>query len=432
MDPINIARPGLQDPISAFHLPMKLDSLRHNLVLAFRNIVRQRRRSAFALATIAGGVVALLLAGGFIQWIFDSMRESTIHAQLGHVQIVRPGFFDKGLADPYAFLLPKQDPLLEQIRQSPGVLTITPRLAFTGLISHEESTIAFSGEGVDPEREKELSTYLLIVEGLPLSTEEPNGIVIGEGLAKNLGVKTGDKIVLLASTSKRGLSAVECRVRGLFVTATKAYDDAFLRVPLPVAHQLTRVSGATSWVVLLDSTERTDAFITHAQAAAGRPDIQFVAWHELADFYKKTVVLMSRQVGGVELLIALIIVLSITNTLSMAVIERTGEIGTVMALGLRGSGVLRMFILEGLLLGLAGGVIGVFVGALLASLISYFGIPMPPPPGMTTGVTGEIHLHMGLVVEALALAVFTTLLASILPAWKASRMLIVDALRHQR
>ena len=411
---------------------MPLDLYRRDLTLAFRNVIRQRRRSLFALATICGGVIALMLAGGFTQWIFDNMRESTIHAQLGHVQIVRPGFFDKGLADPYSYLLPKDDPLIERIRQTEGVRTITPRLVFTGLISHDESSIGFSGEGVDPEREKELSRDLHIVAGQPLSADEPNGIVVGEGLAANLGIKTGDKIVLLGATRKGGLSAVECRVRGLFMTATKAYDDAFLRAPLPIAQQLTRTTGATSWVVLLDRTADTDSFIANAKAEAGRDDIQFVAWHELADFYKKTVVLMSKQIGGVELMIALIIVLSISNTLTMSVIERTGEIGTVMALGLKGSGVLRMFILEGLMLGLLGGIIGVIAGSLLAAIISHIGIPMPPPPGMARGFTGQINISAGLVFKALSLAVFTTLLASILPAWQASRMIIVDALRHQR
>ena len=134
----------------------------------------------------------------------------------------------------------------------------------------------------------------------------------------------------------------------------------------------------------------------------------------------------------VKILIALIIILSITNTLSMAVIERTGEIGTIMALGVRRGGILRMFVTEGLLLGLFGGVIGILLGALLAFTISAIGIPMPPPPGMARGYIGQIMISPGLILEALSLALFTTLLASILPAWKASRMIIVDALRHQR
>ena len=411
---------------------MSTDLYLRDVTQALRNIVRQRRRALFALVTIVGGVMAFLLAGGFIQWILQDMREATIRSQLGHVQIVRPGFFDKGLADPYAYLLSGADAVYDSFSKRPGVRVITPRLAFTGLASHDDATISFSGEGVDPDKEGDLSRALQIVSGEPLSSTEPKGIILGEGLAANIGVKVGEVIVLLATTSKGTLNAVECRVRGIFATITKAYDDTFLRVPLSVAKTLSRANGATSWVVLLDNTDDTDAFVEEARAKTSAKDFEFIPWHDLADFYNKTVQLFTRQVGVVKILIALIIVLSISNTLSMAVIERTGEIGTVMALGLRRTGVLRMFITEGAMLGIIGGLLGVTLGLIAASAISAVGIPMPAPPGMARGYIGQILITPGLIVEALTLAVFTTLVASILPAWKASRMNIVDALRHQR
>lgn len=411
---------------------MSTDLYLRDVTQALRNIIRQRRRALFALVTIVGGVMAFLLAGGFIHWILQDMREATIRSQLGHVQIVRPGFFDKGLADPYAYLLSGADAVYDSFSKRPGVRVITPRLAFTGLISHDDATISFSGEGVDPDKEGDLSRALQIVSGEPLSSTEPKGIILGEGLAANIGVKVGDVVVLLATTSKGTLNAVECRVRGIFATITKAYDDTFLRVPLSVAKTLSRANGATSWVVLLDNTDDTDAFVEEARAKTSAKDFEFIPWHDLADFYNKTVQLFTRQVGVVKILIALIIVLSISNTLSMAVIERTGEIGTVMALGLRRTGVLRMFITEGAMLGIIGGLLGVTLGLIAASAISAVGIPMPAPPGMARGYIGQILITPGLIVEALTLAVFTTLVASILPAWKASRMNIVDALRHQR
>lgn len=411
---------------------MSIDLYLRDVSQAFRNIVRQRRRALFALVTIVGGVIAFLLSGGFIQWVLKDMREATIRSQLGHVQIVRPGFFEKGIADPYAYLLTGADTVFNNLAHMPGVKTITPRLIFTGLASHDDSTISFSGEGVDPDKESDLSRALTIISGEPLSSSEPNGIVVGEGLAANIGVKVGDTIVLLSTTAQGTLNAVECRVRGIFATITKAYDDTFLRVPLPIAKTLSRAKGATSWVVLLDKTENTDAFIEAAQAQVDAKKFEFIAWHDLADFYKKTVVLFSRQVGVVKVLIALIIVLSISNTLSMAVIERTGEIGTIMALGIRRAGVLRMFIIEGVVLGVIGGLLGVLLGVTLAGIISAIGIPMPPPPGMARGYIGQVLITPGLIAEALVLAVLTTLVASILPAWKASRMNIVDALRHQR
>ena len=132
------------------------------------------------------------------------------------------------------------------------------------------------------------------------------------------------------------------------------------------------------------------------------------------------------------MIIAVIIVLSISNTMMMNVLERTSEIGTRLAMGSTTRQILRQFIYEGLTIGLIGGTLGLTLGGLLASLISYIGIPMPPPPGMSQGYSGEILITGTLAINAFMLALGTTLLASIYPAWKASRLEIVDALRHSR
>ena len=193
-----------------------------------------------------------------------------------------------------------------------------------------------------------------------------------------------------------------------------------------------RVEGATTWVALLDDTAATDRAVEAFRTRLATDAFEVVPWHRLADFYNKTVDLFSRQVGVVRLLIALIVVLSISNTLSMSVIERTSEIGTMMALGVRRRAVLQLFVTEGAMLGLAGGLVGIVLGWLLATLISAIGIPMPPPPGMARGYVGAIALTPALVGDGMLLAFGTTLLASIAPAWKASRMNIVDALRQSR
>jgi putative ABC transport system permease protein len=130
--------------------------------------------------------------------------------------------------------------------------------------------------------------------------------------------------------------------------------------------------------------------------------------------------------------IALIILLSISNTMMMSVMQRIGEIGTSMALGMKRRGVVGLFLSEGFMLGCLGGFAGVIVGVVLAQIISSIGIPMPPPPGKTHGYTGGILVTVPIAIEALVLAVATTLLASVYPAWRASRMQIVDALRHNR
>lgn len=405
--------------------------------LAFRNLTRHKRRSAVSISTVAFGIVALLLASGFIEWIFQDFRETTIHSQLGHLQIIKPGYFGAGKADPYHFLLSDdlKPSLLENSTlqsNSHSIKTIVPRLSFSGLISHGDATLSFIGEGVDPQEQVYFGNALKISTGSNLSADHPDHLIMGEGLARNLGVKAGDQIVLLVNTATGGINAVEMTIGGLFSTVTKSYDDSALRLPISTAQQLLRTQGAHSWVVLLNDTSQTDQILVALRNTLPRDHFEIVPWYQLADFYNKTTVLFTKQVQAIKLIIALIILLGISNTMTMTVVERTGEIGTAMALGVKKSDILRQFLCEGALIGGIGGALGVLIGWLLAAIISSIGIPMPPPPGMARGYIGEILLTSNMVLEALALAILTTLIASVYPAWKASRMQIVDALRHNR
>lgn len=402
--------------------------------LALRNLFRHRKRTTIALATICIGVICLLLAGGFIEWIFWGMRESTIQSRLGHIQVTRPDYFQTGSADPFAFLLSQEQLEETDLRVIPQISAVSPRLAFTGLISRGDVTIGFIGEGVDPDRDADLSQYLTVMSGSGLDAHDPDGLLLGGGLARNLGVGPGDAVTLLVRTESGGINGVEGEVLGTFQSASKEFDDAALRMPLQLAQKLMRTTGTHSWVLLLDNTEDTRQILDglrerYPEKQAG---LQFTPWYDLAEFYHKTVKLFSRQMDTVRLIIALIIVLSISNILIMSVMERTGEIGTLMAIGVRRQKILQLFLNEGLLLGLAGGGVGVAIGWILAVSISAVGIPMPPPPGMETGYTGEIMVTWPLAGGTFLLAVSTALLGSLYPAWKASRMNIVDALRYNR
>lgn len=409
-----------------------MSSFNRDLLAAWRNVERQRRRSSVAVTAVAFGVVALVLAGGFIDWLLMALRESTINAQIGHVQVMRPGYRDKGLGDPFNYLLPEGSSEQAAITEMPEVKAMGARLSFSGLISQGEATVAFIGDGVEPDKERLLSSALHITSGEALSSADARSVILGKGLAANLGVQVGSTVVLMATTASGGINAVECRVRGLFVTASKAYDDAALRVPIATARKLLKVAGSHVWVILLGHTEQTSEVLEKLRAQRGAAALEFVPWNELTDYYNKTASLFKRQVGIIRLIIGLLIVLSISNTLIMNVMERRGEIGTAMALGLRRSNIQRQFLIEGAVLGLLGGVIGAIVGVLLSTLISWIGIPMPPAPGMESGYTAEILNSWSLTAGAFVLAVATSVIAGLYPSFKASRMIIVDALRANR
>lgn len=407
-------------------------SLLPDFRLAMRNLRRNKQRTLVATLTVAFGIVAFLLAGGFIAWIFEQMREDTIHSQLGHIQIVRPGYFEKGIANPYAFLLPDGSSEQKIVEKIPGFKNLAPRLAFSGLISHGDTTIAFVGDGVDPELEKPISSKVTVVSGNDLASADERSVLLGEGLAKSMGVKVGDRVVLLVTAANGSASAVEVMVAGTFATSTKDYDDSALRLPIQVARKLMKVRGATSWVVLLNKTEQTAEGTKRLVADLPSKSFEIIPWSSLADFYNKTVVLFSKQVSVVKFIIGLIIVLTISNTQTMSVLERTTEIGTSLAIGQRRNAVMRMFVAEGVLIGVTGGLLGIALGYMFAYVISAIGIPMPPPPGMARGFMGQILIVPRLALDALILALLTTFIASLMPAWKASRMNIVDALRYNQ
>lgn len=385
-----------------------------------------------AILAIAFGISALLLASGFIEWNLRYGRESTIHSELGHIRIFKPGYLLSGSADPFDYLLEADAKLEQAILSVPHVELITPRLSFNGLASYGESTLSFVGEGVDPHKEERLSKSLTITSGQSLSADHPKGIIVGQGLAENLGIKPSDSIVLMVNSATGGVNAAEVTVLGLFATITKAYDDAALRVPISLARQLMRVTGSHSYTILLDKTENTSTILDDLKTSFGKKGFEFVPWYRMADFYNKTAELFSRQVSVVRLIIAVIIVLSISNTLMMSVMERTGEIGTIMALGVKRREVLIQFLAEGFILGVAGGSLGLILAYALGALISAIGVPMPAPPGMSFGYTAEILISWQMAFEAFLLAIITTLVASVIPAVKASRMEIVNALRHNR
>ena len=404
------------------------------LKLALRNVFRNRRRTLITLAAMGFGAAAIIVFGGFVNAIYWGVRESTIRSQIGHIQIYRKGYSEKGSLAPFDYLIADYPALRNELLKLEHVKTVTARLGFSGLVSTGDTTAAFVGSGVHPEGEMDLSALAVIVDGRELATRDPRGVTLGVGLARAFGVKPGDDLMLLTTTKAGSINALAVKVRGVWESGEKAYDDRFLRVGLPEVQRVLDLENGEvqSVVLLLDRTEHTAAVRARLETLIRERglDLEIRTWDDLALRYHQVRELFGRIFAVLTLIVSIMVVFGITNTMTMAIFERTREIGTVMALGTRRRGVVSMFVLEGFVLGLLGAIAGLALGIALAKAISAIGIQLPPPPGSTRGFAVQIFVVPAVLAQAFQLSVIAATLASLYPAWRAARLNVVEALRH--
>ena len=403
-----------------------------NIKIAARSVFRNKRRTVITLLSIIFGCVAIIVFGGFVDYSMWGLRESTIHSRLGHLQVYKAGYSEKGGTNPLAYTIEDYPRIRSIIEDEDHVDFVTSRLEFSGLIGGAENSVICVGKGVEPEKERELGITVSIVEGEDLSSEEPEEGIIGKGLAEGLGVNIDDYLTILTSTAEGALNAVDLKLRGIFRTGVKEYDDVAVMVPMELAKTLLYTENVQSIVVVLDKTENTDLVADNLRKEFSQAnlDLEIKTWSDLATFYHQVVQLYQGIFWVVRLIILIIVIFSIANTMTMSVFERMREIGTIRAMGTKRRGVLSLFLMEGLILGALGGALGLAFGIIAAKLLSIKGIYIPPPPTMTEGYTALINIVPKDLIFAFSLAVGTSLVSSIYPAFKAARLKVVDALRY--
>lgn len=404
--------------------------MRLGLALALRSVFRQRARSAATLTAIIVGVAGMILAGGFVQDIFLKLGEAIIHAQTGHLQLTRAGYREGRTRAPEKYLIDAPDALKASLGGMQGVERVFARLNFTGVLNNGKRDLGIIGEGIEPEAEGKVGSYLRYIEGRSLTGKDADGIVVGQGVAKSMGLKIGDRVNLVISLAQGAVNTLDFEVVGVFQSFSKEFDARAVRIPLQAARELMDTQGAHVLVVMLRETIDTDR-VAEAMTVSHAPQgFEIARWNKLSDFYEKAVDLYDRQFGVLRLIILLMVLLSVANSVNMTIFERTREFGTVVALGTPPGGVFRSVMMESALIGASGAVVGMIVGTLLAMLISAIGIPMPPPPNANLGYTAEIQLLPGQVLTAGAIGFVATCLGAIRPAWRVARLDIVEALRH--
>lgn len=399
--------------------------------LALRNVFRQRTRSAATLAAIAIGVAGLILAGGFVQDIFIQLGEAIIHSQTGHIQVTREGYREGKSRNPDQYLVAEPEALKTKLANaSPAINRTMARLAFSGVLNNGRRDLGIIGEGIEPGPEAEIATFMQFIEGRPLKDDDLDGIVVGQGVAKSLGLQIGDRVTLLMTLSAGAVNTIDFELVGIFQSFSREFDARAVRIPIGAARELMDTASAHVFIAMLDQTENTATATAALKRQLAGQGYEVTAWNELSDFYEKTVELYDRQFGVLRLIILVMVLLSVVNSVNMTLFERTREFGTMLAVGDRSSTVFRLIMMESLCLGTLGALLGMAIGCLAALGISAIGIPMPPPPNANLGYTALIRIVPETVFTAGAIGFAAAILATIMPARRASRLNVVDALRH--
>jgi putative ABC transport system permease protein len=401
--------------------------------LAIRNLVRQKRRTVLMAAVVTFGFAAFALAGGFIAQSFAGLKDGTIKS-VGDLQLVDHRAVGKAEEATLEFGLPHASMARALAAADPEVASVLPRIDFVGLATTGAKSVPFLGVGVDPVPEAAATLAPeLIVSGKYLSGDGGDGLVLGTGLAAALNVKPGDRVTLMATTPDGSLNALDGVVSGLADVRIKELNDRYVAAGVGLVSRLLQSEDTASKLIVFLRPDASEAKAAERLRAAlekaGYP-IVVRNWRELATFYEQVKLLYIGIFGFVGTVLVVIVILSAAIVMTMAVTERTREIGTLRAIGTRPSGILRMFLAEGLAIALAGCAAGTVLALIVRAVLNASGIVLPPPPGGTHGMPIDVKIYPLAYAAGLAAMLLTMAIAAYFPARRASRISIVDALTH--
>lgn len=401
---------------------------------AWRNVFRNRRRTTITAGIFCIGTISILLTSGFVFSTFFGLRELTISSEFGHIQVAARGAFEGNEAKALQSGLSTNQlsQILSIASNHEAVRFAMPRIHFDGLISNGEQTVAVRAQGVDGAKESKLSSLFIPIvkgEGYPVQPAEgPSQIMLASGLADHLGAQPGSTVTLLANTPDGALNALDLLVAGIYSTGVPEMDQRAVMLPIETAQQLLRSDRVSRVVVALTGSELTDKVASEMKARLSGFEVK--TWSDLAHFYRRVVQLYANVFTVFGLILLAVILLSAVNSMTMNVTERIKETGTFRAFGISSAQVRRSFMLEGAMVGLIGGIVGLVAGTALAIAINMLQIAMPPPPGRNLSYPLFIMLRADVSVALVTGMAVLGGLSAWLPARRAARIRVVEALNH--
>jgi putative ABC transport system permease protein len=397
------------------------------LKVAFRNLFRNPRRTAAILLTVGMGTGSLFIFHGFNAGVMNQYKENTIHAIYGHGQINTAHYRDQVYEKPWEHWITNYPELAASLKSIPGVRQIFPRVEFFALLTNGKVTVAGRGQGVDGPEEARFFTHMNVEQGKMLS-DEPDGVLIGVGLARTLDARPGDRITVLANTVNGSMNGTDLTVTGIFHTGGKEFDDAVFRMPLAQAQTLLDTQRVESVALGLDSTDSWDSVADRIRDRfPGLEATPFAVLDEI--YYQHSVDWLKSQFGIIQAIILLIVVLGIFNTVSIGVLERKQEIGNLRANGESQGDIIALLGMEGIALGICGALLGIALAWLANATLLRHGILMPPAPGITRQFHVWVELQWRMAITTFLMGTASALLGTLIAAIRVSRMPIGEALR---
>ncbi|MCX8029726.1 MAG: ABC transporter permease [Brevinematales bacterium] len=401
------------------------------LKVALRNVFRSKVRSILTVLSIVVGVVSLMILNGYFEYSKWGLRESMIRGGIGHFQIYQKGFTEVAEEGSYEKLIENYKKPLRELYEIGGISSVAPRLRFQGILSSGDVSTITIGFGGWSEEELKLNSFGNLVEGSFISDDDKSGVIIASGLARKLRAKVGDYLTLMTTTKGGGINAIDVRVKGIMTLRIEEYNNTFMIVPLALVQEVANVGESVDrLVVVLQNTDDTEKVEKEVKKFCDTRDFEYRSWKDLAVFYWQVRDMYQSIIGIVLTVVLFIVIFAISNTITMNVYDRFREIGTIRAIGARRIVVVKQFVLESTVMGGIGVIAGLILGGVLALLINASGgIYIPPPPGNTEGYYAFITPNPIDILVYCVLFVIASILASLIPSYRASRMNIVDTLR---
>lgn len=401
------------------------------LKMAFRDLGRNKRRSILSALAVCMATTLLIFMASVVRGEFRGALQNGIRLQTGHLQVRATSYDENNVSLAWEDLVDNPAQVTDQLKALPQVVDATPRLIASGILSLGDHSRGVQVIGMDPASEANQIFRQGVIAGDFLTSEDREGILIGKPLADRFGLNAGDHVNLLINTSNGNVDEQSFTIRGIYTTNVSPYDENTVFMPLAKAQTFAGAENHASIIfVLLRDQDQAES----VAAALTSSNYQILTWQDLNELS-----VQFEQFAGAYMIILYLIILGITatvvtNTLVMAVYERTREIGILSAIGMKGRRIMFAFLTEAALLATGGVIGGLVLGGLINAYVSRVGMVIPAAQGVTGILLGDKiypYLTSQDVISLTIVAYVITLMSSLYPATLAAHMEPVEALHAQ-